>query len=803
MRDTLPPPPNPAVQPRPDGGYATAGFVALGVLVLYLGRGIFIPLAVAVLLGFILAPLVLWLRRCGVPRIPSVVAVVIFAFFVLAGISVVVGAQVVELAENLPVYRQNISSKIASLQAIFTGPGVIDRVTDTLQDIGTAIEQAGPSADKGPGLAGRSSSPIPVVVSPAPTQPMEFVRNVLGPLLGSLATAGIVVVFVVFILIEREDLRDRFIKLTGGDLQRSTEAINEAASRVSRYLVMQLVVNVTYGIPVGVGLWLIGVPNAVLWGLLATILRFIPYLGPWLAALFPLALAFAVDPGWTMLLWTAALIITLEIVSNNVVEPLLYGASTGLSAFAIILAAIFWTTLWGPAGLFLATPLTVCLVVLGRYVPRLEFLGVLLGSDPVLAPEERFYQRLLAGNVVEALEIAEDHLKEGSPQDFYDVIAIPALRLAAMDRERSVDVANRRAVADAANEVIEEIGSLLDERRRGATSTGKEPGPQLTPRRPGRVLCIGGRTELDEVAASLLAQRVNELGLEAEALAPMAIGRTGIAQLDLDSVIAVCLCYLDPDPRAHARYACRRIARLGPGIDRIVCLLGLTTGTPVTENMRTAMGADALVASTEAAQERLLALAEQLSPTQPSPESLTLPDIHLIQHMRKVGLGSGRGPVFETVSDEIGASLEGALTMVLIVDPVTADAGGNGEAMGGRSVGDSVSPTIDFAVGREVMATGRPVVVADVSEDPRFESDAVLLEKGIRFFAGVPLRSKAGHVIGALAAFDSKPRAISDGERSRLQGIADGLMDRLEREAGEAEASSNPEDAQSPHGTSL
>ena len=210
----------------------------------------------------------------------------------------------------------------------------------------------------------------------------------------------------IFVLLEREDLRDRFIKLAGaGDLQKSTQAINDAAARVSRYLLMQLVVNLSYGIPIGIALYFIGVPNAVLWGLLAAVLRFVPYLGPFLAALFPIALAIAVDPGWTMLFWVVGLFLMAELVSNNVIEPWLYGSSTGLSSLAIIMAAIFWTTLWGPVGLFLATPLTVCLVVIGRYVPQLEFLGVLLGSDPVLAPEERLYQRLLAGNLEEAVEI--------------------------------------------------------------------------------------------------------------------------------------------------------------------------------------------------------------------------------------------------------------------------------------------------------------------------------------------------------------------------------------------------------------
>ena len=237
-----------------------------------------------------------------------------------------------------------------------------------------------------------------------------MLQTVVGPLVQPLATTGIVIVFVVFMLLQREDLRDRFIRLVGSrDLHRTTQALGDAAERVGRYLLMQLLVNVAYGIPIGIGLWLIGVPNPLLWGMLSVVLRFVPFIGPILAAAFPLALSIAVDPGWTMLLWTAALFIVLEMISGNIVEPWLYGASTGLSSIAILAAAVFWTWLWGPVGLLLSTPLTVCLVVLGRHVPQFGFLNVLLGSEPVLEPAESLYQRLLAGDPDEATERAEEY----------------------------------------------------------------------------------------------------------------------------------------------------------------------------------------------------------------------------------------------------------------------------------------------------------------------------------------------------------------------------------------------------------
>ena len=237
--------------------------------------------------------------------------------------------------------------------------------------------------------------PLPVeVVEPEP-QPLQVLRTIIGPLIEPLATGGIIVVVVIFMLIKREDLRDRFIRLVGAsDLHRTTEALQDAGKRVGQYLLMQLIVNATYAMPIGIGLWVIGVPNALLWGLLALVLRFVPYIGPIIAAIFPIVLALAVDPGWTMLIWTVALFVAVELISNNVVEPWLYGSRTGLSPVAIIVAAIFWTWLWGPLGLLLSTPLTVCLVVLGRHVPQFQFLDVLFGSEPVLEPHEALYQRL-------------------------------------------------------------------------------------------------------------------------------------------------------------------------------------------------------------------------------------------------------------------------------------------------------------------------------------------------------------------------------------------------------------------------
>ena len=306
--------------------------------------------------------------------------------------------------------------------------------------------------------------PIPVEVHEPRPSPWNEIQTYLGPLVGPIGTAGMVLVFVIFILLERENLRDRLIRLVGAnDLHRTTEAMDEAGARVSRYLLMQLIINVAYGIPVAIGLWLIGVPNPILWGVLATVLRFIPYVGPVIASLFPIILSFAVSPGWTDPLLTIGLFMVLELFSNNVLEPWLYGSSTGLSPLAIIAAAVFWITLWGPVGVLLATPLTVCMVVIGRHVPQLQFLHVMFGNDPVLPTETRFYQRLLARDPEEAAELAEQSFPDKPLPHIYDRVVLPALHLAEADRQRDALADEVQAtIAEGVDTVIEALDDYED-----------------------------------------------------------------------------------------------------------------------------------------------------------------------------------------------------------------------------------------------------------------------------------------------------------------------------------------------------
>jgi predicted PurR-regulated permease PerM len=557
---------------------------------LYLGRDILIPLALSILLSFMLAPVVVRMRRLGLGRIPAVLAVVVLLFVALLGLGAIVGSQIVHLADHMPTYEWNLRAKIRDLRIAIPSGGVVERTSEMLRDLGKELNKATGPAGKDAESAAEPEAPKPVPVQvQEPQAPLQTLREVGGPLVAPIATAGLVVVFVIFMLLQREDLRDRMIRLlAASDVARATEAMDDAAKRISRYLLMQLVINVLYGIPVGVGLYFLGVPNPALWGLLATVLRFVPYVGPVIAALFPIALSFAVAPGWTLPLLTIALFATLELFINNVLEPWLYGSSTGLSPVAILVAAVFWTSLWGPVGLLLSTPLTVCLVVLGRHVPQLGFLHVLLGDEPALDPEVKFYQRLLARDPEEATELAEEYLEDGSLEKLYDAVIMPALALAEQDRLRgSLEPATVREIAQDTIGVVEELAEEETPR------TDEAALPDA-----GRILCIGARNALDEAAAAMLAHLLQRGGLAAGSLARDAVAGRNLSLLEREGVTLICLSYVNPAAIQHAHRLTRRLRQhFGPAV-RI--MVGLWTAKPAAdtrEELLRRVGADGLVTS--------------------------------------------------------------------------------------------------------------------------------------------------------------------------------------------------------------
>ncbi len=549
--------------------------VLLGaIVVLYFGRDVFMPLAIAVLLTFALAPVVSLIRKSGIPRMPAVIAAVTAAFIAISAFSFVVVTQVSELAQQLPTYQSNILSKIRSAKDSGAGSGIVKRITDAVERVGKEISQpedAGKTAE-----SARPSPPILVEIF-SPEKPIQLLTSMILPLVGPLATAGLVVVVVIFMLLEREDLRDRFIRLVGySDLHRTTEALQDAGSRVGRYLLMQLVVNVTYGIPIAIGLGLIGIPNAMLWGALAIILRFVPYIGPVISMVLPLFLAVAVSPDWSLVLWVAALFIAMELISNNVVEPWLYGSRTGLSPLAIIVAAIFWTWLWGPVGLVLSTPLTVCLVVLGKHVPQFRFFEVLFGNEPVLDPETRLYQRLLANDPDEATDQLDELLEEQSLIEVYGRVAIPALILAERDRARGVmNAEQRESVSATARTVVANLAELaepppgLDEAGKGeAPEDGEEAEPnRVLPSLAGRrVLCLGGRNALDDASAAMLAQALEHQGAAASSASFADLEPARLRALLVDQPEAVLVCLLSRDSLRHGRFLVRRLKRARPDL---------------------------------------------------------------------------------------------------------------------------------------------------------------------------------------------------------------------------------------------
>jgi predicted PurR-regulated permease PerM len=565
------------------------------VAALYFGRDVFMPIALAVLLSFVLAIPVGIMQRFGLGRVFPVTIVVLLAFLGIFSIGGLIASQVTQLAGDLPRYQTTMREKISSLRGSAEASGPLARAADMLQEL--AGELAPPPKDppgpNAPGVSrgadpGERERPVPVEITPGRSSPLETIRNIVSPILHPLATTGLVAIYVIFILLQRGDLRNRFIRLVGShDLQRTTAAMNDAARRLSRFFLIQVLLNSSFGLVIGLGLWLIGVPSPILWGIVAAISRFIPYVGAVIAAGCPLILAAAVDPSWTMLLSAAALFALAELAVGQVIEPLLYGHSTGLSPVAVIVSVTFWTWLWGPVGLLLATPLTVCLVVMGRHVERMEFLDVMLGDRPPLTEVEVFYQRMLASDPAEATEQAEKYLKQHSLVDYYDEVAARGLALAQEDAARGVlDDARMEKIDKAAEDLIDNLADhedvtppdkgKSDAEKEGLDDSGDDlpdlpdlpvlSADDIRPewREGTPILCIAGRNALDRVGACMLRQLLGKHGLAADVAGPEALTSTGIFGLDTSGTRLICLSYLDTSSPVHVRYAIRRLRRKAP-----------------------------------------------------------------------------------------------------------------------------------------------------------------------------------------------------------------------------------------------
>ncbi len=601
-------------------GLLTLAVSVVVVAGLYLGRTVLIPITLAVLLSFLLAPIVNLLRRIHLGRVLSVLVAVILALGIILALGTLIGTQIADLAQEVPRYATTIRDKVDTVQGYATGQvNAVMRRIDTPQ---AAAPKPAPSA--GP-------RPMQVEVHEPDPTPIQLAERIITPIVDPLSTTAIVLIVAIFVLLQREDLRDRLIRLFGSsDLHRTTAAMNDAARRLSRYFLTQLGINTAFGIITGTGLFFIGVPSPVLWGTVGLLLRFVPYIGAPLAAILPLALAAAVSPGWTMVLWTAGLYVGTEAIMGQVVEPLMYGRSTGLSPFSVVVSATFWTWLWGPIGLILSTPLTLCLVVLGRHVERLEFLDVILGDRPALTPVESFYQRMLAGDPDEAHDQAEVLLRDRPLSSYYDEVVLKGLQLAANDAARGVlTEAQLEKIKDSMQALIDDLDEHDDKDpdakdalesaatapSRSEQDVPKHPAPgkvvadalPVAWRGPAPVLCIAGRGPLDEAAASMLAQLLHKSGLTARVLPHEAASRLRIGGLEGEGVAMVCLCYLEiGGTPSHLRYMLRRLRQRLPHARLLVGLWPAEQAILTDDRLRAAVGADVYTSSLREAVEACL-----------------------------------------------------------------------------------------------------------------------------------------------------------------------------------------------------
>ena len=577
--------------------------IAVVVAALYLAKGVLVPLTLAVLLSFLLSPVCDWLERRRLGRIPAVLVTAILGFAVLGIVAWTAVVQMTDLAPKMPEYQDNIQAKLHSVNDYFIA--ALSKVTRTAEDIGQNL----PQAEQAEAPQGTDERPYSVRVLSSPASPLQVLGGTFGTLLEVLGSTGIVIVLVVFFLVRREDLRDRFIRLVGtGQVTVTTQMLEDAATRVSRYLSMLFLINVTFGISVGIGLYLIGVPNAILWGILAATLRFVPYIGPWIAAAMPIGLSMAISTGWLAPILTLGLFVVLELFSGNVLEPWLYGKDTGVSAVAVLVAAVFWTWLWGTVGLLLATPLTVCLLVIGKHVPQLSFLDILLGNEPVFEPKRRVYQRLLAGDQEEAAELLDDDLENKPLVEVYDTVLIPALALAETDWHRGeLDEGRHKFILQSLKEMIQERGEGQQEvQAKEGIEDGNSPRPCI--------LCLPARDEADEIAGMMLAQLLATGECLVQAVSVTAAASEMVDLVERRKPDVVCISATPPAAVMHARYLCKHVRGRFPEVPVVV---GLWNAQGDLSKAKTRIGGGAtthVVATLAEAQEQVRLLIQPLLP---------------------------------------------------------------------------------------------------------------------------------------------------------------------------------------------
>ncbi len=750
---------------------ATAALVIAG---LHYGQALLMPLATAALLAFVLDPLVAQLRRWRVPMFAAVTLVVTLAVTAVAASGVLVVQQVAALGQDLPQYQSTIRDKLHRLRLVGAPSEALQGASRVLAVVESEIDAARAALGTSP-ADGKKNRPVTrVQVEAAPVPPMRALSDMVSPLLTPLASVGLVVVLLAYMLAQRRQVSDRLVRLMGGDIHRVVNLLGDAGTRVSRFLVTQLCVNLGFGFVLAVGLWLVGVPAAWLWGGLAALLRFVPYLGILIAAAFPLTVAFAVDPGWDMVVWTAALILVVELLIANVVEPLAYSGSTGVSPAAVLLSAAFWVLIWGPMGLVLATPLTVCLVVLGRHLGALRFLDVLLGTEPAFERPTVLYQRLIADDHEEAVEWSLEEMARSQPADFYAQVGLPMLVLASSSAQRGADAEQRYRLQRGTTRVLDEL---------------KERHPPAQALR-GRVLCIGARHELDTLSAEMLAHALGCEGFLAQAVAAVAISADRIAALPLQGVQAVVLCTLQTAPASHARFVSRRLRQRQPGLH-----ITLAAWSPTTEMIDSAamaaMGVDDLAKTPTEVAARLSSLPLATAPL-PSALATAAPVLGSEDPLR---------PLMARTAQRAA----GIFRVPLVCVVLRAGSGGWWSETAGLAnwtMHGSQPDENDGSPLAAVLSRNEALAFADVARVPEFAVQTGSRFEGLLAFAGVPLHDKAGNLVGALAVHDSVVREFSNEELELLQSMGRQLcteVDQLRREgAGSAEVAAPTADRPAP-----
>ena len=548
--------------------------VVLIIASLYWAQAVLIPIAISILLTFLLTPVADALERLGLGRVFSVVLIVILAISCLAAVGWIITSQLTSVVNELPTYRQNIRQKIADIRGAGKG-GVIEQVQKTAEEVKKELEKKDEPAKVQP-------RPREVIVQGEQSSTFWPIPLDIAPLLERLASGGLASALLIFMLIQREDLRNRLIRLIGyGRLTVTTKALEEASQRISRYLLMQSIINTSFGIAVGIALYFIGLPYAPLWGFVAAVLRFIPYVGPWAAVIMPSALSVIVFEGWMWPALVVTIFLALELVINMILEPLLYGESAGVSEVGLLVAVAFWTWLWGPIGLILATPLTVCVVVLSKYVPQLDFISVLMSDEPAMESNISYYQRLLAMDQAEAAEIVEEHLKTHPLDQLFDGVLIPALSHARRDRELGrLTEDSEQFVFRATREIIEDLDSLKPRSSTAGTDLSKtatiEEHPSvILPKL--RILGCPAHDEADELVLLMIRQLLDSTRYEVEIISDTMLTGEIVARIGEKSPAMILVAAVAPGGLTQTRYLCKRVRARFPNLKIAVGRWGTET----------------------------------------------------------------------------------------------------------------------------------------------------------------------------------------------------------------------------------